>query len=532
MYTPTLEADSFSKEMIQKYAIGSALLNRQTETAVETAELANRLQQWAAETESAIPLFISGDMEYGAAQRVPGEATVLPRSMAIAATGKVEYAELAAKLTAEEAKALGFQWSFSPVADVNANPLNPVIGVRSFGGDANVVSRMVVAQVKAYADAGVIASAKHFPGHGDTAFDSHSTLSKVTYSGEVLRSVHLAPFKAAIDAGIPAIMTAHVIVEAIDPNLPATLSEKVLTGLLRKEMGFEGIIVTDAMVMEAISNHWGAGEAAVMAINAGADIVMANGSEIDQVQTAEALYEALQNGNLKRSRVEESVQTILEQKIRLGMFESRYVDVKKAENIVGSDVYKEQAARIAADSITLLRNEGVLPFDAESNETTFVVSMVYGEEIAESVKRAGAGNVIAFQAAEAAGERPDTDKTAIQEAVRLAETADRIAVFTYSDRQIPNGQIELVRRLTALGKPIAVVSLGLPSDITAFPDVPAYLAAYALDTWYWVTPIPVSWEAAVHVLFGTEPVGKLPLRISDEYEQGFGLRYGGLASGE
>lgn len=525
MYTPTGEADSFSTKMLKEYYVGSALLNRQTQTAAETARFINQLQQLASESRLGIPIFISGDLEYGAAQRVPGEATILPRQMAIGATQNVAYAEQAAKLTAIEAKAMGFHWSYSPVADVNSNLQNPVIGVRSFGEDTKLVSDMSAAQVKGYQSEGIISSAKHFPGHGDAGFDTHFTLSKVSYSEEVLRNVHLPPFQAAIKQGIESIMTSHIIIEAIDPELPATLSKKILTGLLRNDLGFKGIIVTDAMVMEAISKNWGAGEAAVMAVNAGADIVMANGSSADQFDTLNSLYEALQSGKLERSRIDESVERILIYKFKLNMFDNRFVDVEKATEVVGKKEHWELSERIALDSITLVKNDNILPFDPQSNESTLVVSVAYADQIADAVRKLSKGEVIAYQVAPASGEPLNATESAIKKAVEHAKKADRIVVFTHSDRDILQGQLDLVNALIATGKPVVAVSLGNPGDIIGYPDVKAYVATYALDNWYWLTAIPPSWEAAVKVIFGSNPKGKLPVTISKDYPRGFGLSY-------
>ncbi|MBH5318295.1 glycoside hydrolase family 3 C-terminal domain-containing protein [Paenibacillus sp. GSMTC-2017] len=525
MYTPDYQASAFSSGMVKEYGVGSVLLNRRTKDALETTQFINQLQEWATDSRLGIPLLISGDMEYGAAQRVPGEATVLPRQMAIGATQNTSYAQQAAEITADEAKAMGFNWSFSPVSDVNSNKSNPVIGVRSFGEDPKMVSEMAVAQVKGYQNKGILSSAKHFPGHGDTGFDSHSTLSTVSYSEEVLRNVHLVPFKAVIDQGIESIMTAHIILEAIDPDLPATLSKKVLTGLLREELGFQGIIVTDAMVMDAISKNWDAGEAAVMAINAGADIVMANGSQRDQSNTLKALEKALKEGKLDRTRVDASVERILTHKFKLKLFENRLVDEANATEVVGSSTHMDLAKQIAIDSITLIKNEGILPFDAASEETTLVVSAAYAGEIAESVNGVSKGKVISYQVAPAQGEKLDASDSAIATALKEATHADRIIVATFSDRELSAGQVKLVTELIATGKPVVTVSLGNPSDILSYPGARANIATYALDNWYWITPIPVSWEAAIQVVFGTKPKGKLPITLSEEYPRGFGLSY-------
>ncbi|MCM2535436.1 hypothetical protein NDK43_27740 [Neobacillus pocheonensis] len=295
-YKQTSIPDEYTCKLVQDYHVGS-VIDYGNADAERTAKYNNQLQKWAAETRLKIPLFISADLEYGSIQLVT-DGTDFPRQMAIGATRVPGAAEQVAKINAIESKAVGFNWNFSPLADVNTNPSNPVIGVRSFGEKTDLVSQMTVAQIKGYQHNGLLATAKHFPGHGDTSFDSHLGLAAVTYDRKTLDEIHLPPFKAAIAAGVDSIMTAHVIINAIDPKLPATLSKKVLTGLLRKQMGFNGIIVTDSMSMNAIDKHWGAGQAAIMAINAGADIVMASGSYKHQLETYNALYHALKSGEL------------------------------------------------------------------------------------------------------------------------------------------------------------------------------------------------------------------------------------------
>nr|WP_051217333.1 glycoside hydrolase family 3 N-terminal domain-containing protein [Paenibacillus assamensis] len=353
----------------------------------------------------------------------------------------------------------------------------------------------------------------------------HTTLSKVSYSEDVLRQVHLPPFKAVIDQGIESIMTSHIIIEAIDPTLPATLSKKVLTGLLREDLGFKGMIITDAMVMDAISKNWGAGEAAVMAVNAGADIVMANGSAADQIETLDALYNALQAGKIEKSRVDDAVTRIITYKLKMKTFDNRYVDVNQAVKIVGNEDHWNRSYQMALDSITLLKNDSVLPFNPRSDEKTLVVSMAYAERIAKMVRAVSKGEVLAYQAAPAMGEPLDATEEAIQGALAKAKLVDRIIVFTQSDRKIPKGQIDLVNQLIATGKPVVTVALGNPSDIVSLPNAKAYIAAYAADTWYWTTPVPISWNASIEVIFGTNPKGKLPVTLSKEYPRDFGLSY-------
>ncbi|PLT28828.1 glycoside hydrolase family 3 protein [Peribacillus deserti] len=213
-----------TRELIQKYKAGSVIVYGERD-AKKTAAYNNQLQKWAAAAKPNLPLFVSADLEYGTAQHVT-DGTIFPRQMGIGATRDLKAAEQVAKITAIESRATGFNWNYSPLADVNTNPANPVIGVRSFGENTDLVTQMTVAQIKGYQKNGVIATAKHFPGHGDTSVDSHLGLAAVTYDRKTLEDVHLPPFKAAIAAGVDSIMTAHVIINAIDPELPATLSKK------------------------------------------------------------------------------------------------------------------------------------------------------------------------------------------------------------------------------------------------------------------------------------------------------------------
>jgi beta-N-acetylhexosaminidase len=509
--------NEFMRQMIQEYHVGSVIVYGKRD-AVSQAAYNNKVQEYAADTRLNIPLFTSADLENGAAQRVPDDATTLPRQMGVGATHSLTAADEYAKIAAKEVKALGFNWSYSPVADVNNNPLNPVIGVRSFSGNTALASEMTATQVARYQEEGVIATAKHFPGHGDTETDSHYGLPIVTYDREVLDEVHLPPFQAAIDEGIDSIMTSHIIIEAIDPELPATLSEDVLTGLLREEMGFDGLIVTDAMEMQAITDNWGTGEAAVMAIQAGADIIMAVGSQAAQLETLDALYDAYQSGELTEERVQESLERILMKKFEYGLFDQRYVDPEEAAAFVGNQDHRNAADQLARDSITVVKNEGILPFDEDSEETTFVAGVTEVNAIADRAQQRSSGNVVSWQAN---SNNPSSEE--IEEAVAQAEEADRILIATFAIAELPEGQRNLVQALRETGKPTAAVSVGLPYDLQSYPEVDAYMASYALDNWQLANPTTIN--AAVDVVFGEEPGGKLPVTIEGQYPFGHGLSY-------
>lgn len=520
-YKQTSIPDEYTRKLIQEYHVGS-VIDYGNADAERTAKYNNQLQKWAAETRLKIPLFISADLEYGSIQLVT-DGTDFPRQMAIGATRDPGAAEQVAKINAIESKAVGFNWNFSPLADVNTNPSNPVIGVRSFGEKTDLVFQMTVAQIKGYQQNGLIATAKHFPGHGDTSFDSHLGLAAVTYDRKTLEEVHLPPFKAAIAAGVDSIMTAHVIINAIDPKLPATLSKEVLTGLLRKQMGFNGIIVTDSMSMNAIDKHWGAGQAAIMAINAGADIVMASGSYKHQLETYNALYHALKSGELTEKRVNESLNRILSAKFKYDLANHRYVDPIKATKVVNNPSHKQAAAEVARKSITLLKNDRILPFNAKANQTTLVVGpKIYGSKkyidaITKAVEDKASGKVVRSITS------TNSTDAEIANATDLAKQANRIIAATFSPGTLSTGQIKLVKALQASGKPTVVISLGLPYDIKNYPKVGAYIATYAIDRWG--SPLPSSWNAAIDVIFGSKPGGKLPVNIKGLYKFEDGLGY-------
>ncbi|MFB4167269.1 glycoside hydrolase family 3 protein [Virgibacillus sp. JSM 102003] len=509
-----------TKELIQEYKAGSVIVygNRDAE---KTAQYNNQLQEWANDTDLSIPLFTSADLEYGVVQHVT-DGTTFPRQMGIGATRDLDAAKKVAEVTAVESRAVGFNWNYSPVADVNTNPANPVIGVRSFGEQTDLVSEMTVAQVNGYQENGVIATAKHFPGHGDTSVDSHYGLASVTYDRETLEEIHLPPFQAAIDAGVDSIMTAHVIIEAIDPELPGTLSKKVLTGLLREQLGFNGLIVTDAMSMDAIDEEWGSGRAAVMAVQAGADIVMATGTYDQQLETFDSLFSAYQSGEITEERVNASLERILMKKLEYKLFDNRFVDVEQATEVVNTPEHKDFAKEIAQQSITLVKNDGVLPFEENGQSTLVVGPQIYGDDyyikdIVDVVKQHTKGDV------ESIITSGNPSAAEIADVLAKAEQVDRIIAPTFSASGLSAGQGELVTALAEIDKPVVAVSLGLPYDVQNYDGVDAYLASYAIERWG--SPVPTSWTAAIDVIFGAQPGGKLPVAIDGFYDFGIGLSY-------
>jgi len=538
-----LSADE-RQAIFAEYGVGSAIVRTPNNPAYTTG-FTNRLQEHAAASSAGLPLLVGGDFDYGTTSSMPlvtGDApptardgsqggTAFPRAMALGATGDPTTARTAATVTARELRAMGIHWNFAPVADVNTTPENPVIGVRSFGERPERVGEFVASAVAGYQhspdDERVLATAKHFPGHGDTTVDSHTGLPVVDADRATLEEVHLPPFERAIEAGVDTIMTAHVVTEAVDAERPATLSRAVLTGLLREELGYDGLVVTDSMAMDGITEEWGRGDAAVRAVAAGADLVLAvsQGPDAfeDQVRTVEALADAIRSDDLPPERVAAALRRVLDAKRRVGLLdigaEAPTRDPLDATAAVGTPANRDAASRIGRESVTIVRNEGVLPFDPDASSTTLVAGVTEGvAQVAELVREATAGETVAWRAS---SRNPDDE--AIGTAATLADEADRVVVLTHTGRgmpALPDGQVRLVERLAGSSSPVVAVAQELPYDAAAY-DVGAAVAAYCGVN----EGERVHLEAVVEVLFGASPTGRLPVTVG-EYSVGHGLSYG------
>ena len=355
-------------EVVEKYNLGGVLYfawSGNTNNPQQVAGLSNGLQQTALrEDGTGIPLAVTIDQEGGLVARIGPPATVLPGNMALGATADAGLAKAQGEILGSEMRAMGINVDFAPVLDLNSNPDNPVIGIRSMGEDPALVSALGVAQIDGIQAHNVGAAAKHFPGHGDTSVDSHYGLPTVTYDRATLNE-HLKPFKAAIDGGVDMVMTAHIIVEAIDPEMPGTLSHKVLTGLLRDEMGFKGLVTTDALDMAAMAAEWPQEEIAVKAIQAGSDILL-NSPDVDA--SFAGVRAAVESGEITETRLDESIRRILEWKVKRGVFEQPMADPAAVDTSVGRAENLATAKLISDHAVTLLRNEGqVLPLKSGSS---------------------------------------------------------------------------------------------------------------------------------------------------------------------
>jgi beta-glucosidase-like glycosyl hydrolase/CubicO group peptidase (beta-lactamase class C family) len=493
---------------------GSALGTQRSQV-YPAAVLANQLQRRAR-----VPLLVAADFERGTSMRLE-EGTPFPYAMGVAATGDPRDAFEMGRITAAEARAVGVHWIFAPVADVNINPANPIINTRSFGEDPQRVAEFVAAFVRGAEENGVLACAKHFPGHGDTSVDSHMDLSVVTADRARLEAVELVPFRAAIAAGVSTIMTGHLAVPALEPDreMPATLSASILTGALRKEMGFDGIIVTDALDMGGVTSRYAPAEVAVRAIEAGADVLLV--PPIADAAVA-ALKQAVASGRIPMARLEESVRRVLRAKARLGLDRRREVDLDGLNSVFRRPEFAETAQRIADRGVTLLRNaEGIVPLDGTRPRRALLLSISADREAypGEDLERELRPRVDALLTA-----RADTFFAPVENLKLPPQEAYDIvlaAVFVrVADRKgtvgLPEKQAELLNALLAGPKPVVVMSFGSPYLVEGFPNAKTWMANF------WTGD--VAQRAAARALLGQTPIGgKIPVSVPGTAKRGEGL---------
>jgi len=484
------------------------------------AMILNRLQ-----SESAVPLLTSGDFEGGAAYILNG-ATRLPRAMVIGATGDEQMAFKAGVVGATEARAIGVNIDFYPVVDVNNNARNPVINLRSFGEDPALVSRMAVAYIKGIQSTGAFATAKHFPGHGDTNVDTHLGLAVINHPRERLDQVELVPFKAAIAAGVDAVMSSHIVLPALDPTpgIPATLSRPILTGILRDELKFGGLIFTDSMTMDAISKMFSHDKAAAMAVQAGVDFVL---HSPDDDAAFKGIKAAVAAGEISEAQVNASVERILRAKARLGLHVNRHVDPAGIAAKFGSRAHAQVAQEINDKGITLIKDErSQVPLPAPRDANVLYLSVLdYASGWREGIPsrtmipelKKRWPNLTAIEV---------TDRTTASEyeLIRaLARRADAVIagvfvrIASYSGRMdLSQSQIALLDSVAAQNKPFAAVCFGNPYTATFLPKLPAVLLGYEFSDF--------TERAAAKALAGEIPIGgKLPISLPAMFPIGHGL---------
>lgn len=518
-------------ELVSAYHVGGIIYfawAHNTRDPHQIADLSNGIQQAALGEGSRVPLLISTDQEHGIVCRVGEPATLLPGAMALGAGGSRSDTRRAAWIAGAELAALGINQNYAPDADVNVNPANPVIGVRSFGSDPQAVAELVAAQVKGYQGAGVAATAKHFPGHGDTSTDSHTGLPVIEHTRQEWEELDAPPFRAAIRARIDSIMTAHIVVPALDPSEdPATLSRPILTGILREELGYDGVVVTDSLGMEGVRTKYGDDRVPVLALLAGVDQLL-NPPNLSVAWNA--VLEAVRGGEISEARVEESVLRILRLKSKLGLFRDPFVSGRGVDRTVGIRKHLLDADRIAERTTTLLADPGaLLPLSRRTHRRLLVVgadpASPSGTTGPPTATLAGAFAELGFAATVlSTGTAPNQAK--IAEAVAAAQGRDAVVVATYN---ITTGSTQrtLVDALVATGVPVVAVAIRNPYDAAHLTGrgVAAVLASYS-----WTD---VELRAAARVIAGrARPEGRLPVPVqrADDparvlYPVGHGLSY-------
>lgn len=483
----------------------------------ESALLLNELQQM-----SDLPLFVAADFERGASFRIT-DTTSFPWSMAIGATGSEDFAYQEGAITAREARALGVHWVFAPVVDVNNNPDNPVINIRSYGEDPQLVARLGAAFIRGARDNGVLTTAKHFPGHGDTATDSHIGLAVVPSDKSRLDSVEMVPFRSAVAAGVDAIMTAHVAVPHVtgEPDIPATLSPKILTDLLRGELHFQGLVVTDALGMGGITTRYWTGLACIRAVQAGADMLLL---PQDTDVAINEVVRAVERGDISVARIDESVARILTLKTRLRLHQERTVPINRIEDVVAAPDSQRLAQQMADGSITLLKDDAhVLPINPLNPPKIFSL-------VLSSDADANPGAIFQselrrrFPAARIEAVDPRIPQDLAASITRSAAEADVIICATLvrlisgtGSIALPDSQRSLIRKLMTTHKPVIWIAFGNPYLLRLFPQAPTYLCAFSYAD--------VSQIAAAKALAGEIAIsGRTPVSIPTHFKVGDGLR--------
>ncbi|HEY0448196.1 MAG TPA: glycoside hydrolase family 3 N-terminal domain-containing protein [Actinophytocola sp.] len=500
-------------QVIEKFGVGGVIYfnNASTDNVDNPQQLAafsNGLQRAAVKHNTHLPLIVAIDQEGGNVTRLESPATEFPASMAVGAGRSTADAKTVATINGRELRAMGINQNFAPVADVNSNPLNPVIGARSFSSRPDLASDLVTAEIAGYQNGGrltetVSSSAKHFPGHGDASTDSHTGLPNIGRTEAQWREFDLPPFKAAVDAGIDSIMTAHIQVPSLDPTgVPATLSKPILTGLLRNELHYRGVIVTDALGMGG-ANVFPAEEIPVMALEAGVDQLL---MPPDLQLAIDSVKAAVESGRLTERRIDESVLRILLLKLKRGILTHPFVDESKVTTTVGTPANVAAIQQIMDRTTTVVRNDtGLLPITnvpakvlvTGIGDTTSGLTYRSPEWLAQSIGRRGA-------TATPLPTGPSPSQATINQAVTAANGSDLVVVLTNNLSGRPQ-QRALVNALLATGKPVVAVAAQIPYD-AGFVDAPTWVATYG-----WRAN---AMEALTKVLLGeVSPKGKLPVDI-------------------
>ncbi|MDQ3696404.1 MAG: hypothetical protein M3373_00040 [Gemmatimonadota bacterium] len=515
------------REYITRDKIGGLTIS--VGSPLEIALKLNALQRM-----SDVPLLVGADVEFGAGYRARGGyffpggydlggAVVFPPQMAIGATGDSALAYEQGRITASEGRAIGIHVAYAPILDVNNNPANPVINTRSYGEDPGLVARLGASFIRGLQEHGMLGTGKHFPGHGDTGVNSHLALPVVNVSRARLDSVELVPFRRAVDAGVGAIMSFHGAMPALDPSGdPGTLSEDVLTGLLRNDMKFEGLIISDAMDMRGVLDKYGAREAAIRAVEAGADVLI---QPLDVRQTVDAVVAGVTGGRYDEARINSSVRRILEAKRRLGLDRARLVNPDSARAVVGDSSHVAIARAAAQRSITLVKDSLSMVPIARRDRRTRVLSITYARRADLTAGQAFDAELrTTFPALRSTWVNADDADASFGRLLAAADSADVTVIGSYVSHSwnatsvaAPRAFADFVAALTRRGRRPIVVAMGNPYLLQQIPAVPAYIVAWG--------SFPISQQAAARALSGAAPIsGTLPITISGHAPAGAGLQ--------
>lgn len=520
-YSDGYEISKDSKEykrlsnLIKNQKIGGLIFFKGN--SLQEAALINDLQSI-----SETPLLISADFERGTKMRLD-DGSLFPSNMALGATRNPELAYKMGIMISKECRAIGIHQNYAPVLDVNNNSKNPIINVRSYGEDPLLVSQMGNALIKGIQEGNVIATGKHFPGHGDTEIDSHNDLPVLNFDMNRLNNVELVPFKNAISGGVQSIMIAHLSFPAIEdnPNVPASLSSKIVNGILVDQLGFNGLIVTDALNMSGITKHFSTKEVALMCINAGIDLIL---MPQDEEKTISTIEQAVKKGEISEERIDYSVRKILEAKSRLGLDENKYVDLEKVKEIINSEEERNLSQLIADESVTLVKNENkILPF-TKSKNNILILSLNNGNDKANSdyflqrFDEKPAGYLSQVKVFDKSGDITNAD-----DILDASIDADIILIPIYAKVKIktgtvglPESQINLIKYFKEKNKKVIVISFGNPYLLQGFEEIESYICAYSDSE--------SSINAVIKGIFGEIKFkGKLPVSINEKYKYGTGI---------
>lgn len=503
------------KELIRNYHIGGIILfGRNIGTPKEVLTLTTELQHEAKVAGYTHPLLICVDQENGVVRRLGDGTTIFPGAMTLGATDNPDNAYKIGFATGKELISLGINWNLAPVLDVNNNPDNPVIGVRSFGESAEKVAQFGQAAMKGMQDAGIVTTLKHFPGHGDTNVDSHLDLPVISHSPERLEAVELKPFKTCIENGADTIMTAHVYFPSIEsePGVPATLSKKVITGLLREKLGFNGVVTTDCMEMNAILNGIGTEKGGVATLKAGADLVMISHTLDRQIGTIKEIISSVKSGEIDEKIIDQSNQRINTLKEKYLSWDNINPETDpEVPKIVGSKQHEKTAYEVYKEGITIVKNDGILPLPIDDESLILVIHPDNGTTMQVEDKR-----YANLSLGEAIREyHPNIDiyqfsnplsESEIGTILEKASHYDTVIVGTLT--LLPgNKQIELIKEIVSREISIVVVAMRSPYDLGYLPDIPVYI-----NTYEFTYP---ALKVAAGAIFGKEKIsGKLPVTIN------------------